>query len=77
MRLGPVGFEHLAEFSGNTTDPQPGAAKCAATGARNEDFGSRRPYLDDPELATIIDAWPTLPETIRRGIVAMVESAKG
>ena len=29
------------------------------------------------ELAEIIDAWPTLPEPIRAGILAMIRSASG
>jgi hypothetical protein len=29
----------------------------------------------DPDLATIIDAWDRLPETVRAGIVAMVKAA--
>ena len=29
----------------------------------------------DPELAAIVDAWPTLPEPLRAGIVAMVKCA--
>jgi hypothetical protein len=29
------------------------------------------------DLATVVVAWPTLPEAIRSGIVAMVEAATG
>jgi len=29
----------------------------------------------DPKLATIINAWPMLPEAIRAGIVAMVKAS--
>jgi hypothetical protein len=29
----------------------------------------------DPDLATVIDAWPTLPEAIRAGIMAMVRAS--
>jgi hypothetical protein len=32
---------------------------------------------DDPELLSIIEAWPTLPEPVRIGIRAMVEASKG
>jgi hypothetical protein len=28
----------------------------------------------DPGLASLIDAWPTLPEAIRAGILAMVRA---
>jgi hypothetical protein len=28
----------------------------------------------DPELARIIDAWPTLPEPIRRTMLALVDA---
>jgi hypothetical protein len=29
----------------------------------------------DPELARIVDAWPTLPDALKAGILAMVEAA--
>ncbi|NOS99622.1 MAG: hypothetical protein HOP29_03240 [Phycisphaerales bacterium] len=29
----------------------------------------------DPELAAVVAAWPTLPDAIRAGIVAMVRAA--
>ncbi len=37
----------------------------------------RRPLSrrDDPDLCRIINAWPGLPEAIRAGIVAMVNTA--
>ena len=31
--------------------------------------------ITDPELAVLVAAWPTLPEPIRAGIVAMVRAA--
>jgi len=31
----------------------------------------------DPDLARIVAAWPTLPEVIRAGILAMVKAADG
>jgi hypothetical protein len=30
----------------------------------------------DPDLARILDAWPTLPAPIRRAILALVESGR-
>jgi hypothetical protein len=34
-----------------------------------------RELQNDPDLARLIGAWPTLPEAIRVGILAMVEAA--
>jgi hypothetical protein len=31
----------------------------------------------DPALAALIEAWPTLPEALRAGILAMVRAASG
>ena len=31
----------------------------------------------DPSLTALIDAWPTLPEALRAGILAMVRAAGG
>ena len=31
----------------------------------------------DPALASIIDAWPKLPEPLRAGILAMIRTASG
>jgi hypothetical protein len=30
----------------------------------------------DPDLAVVVAAWPSLPEAIRAGILAMVKAAK-
>jgi len=30
---------------------------------------------DDPELRRVVAAWPTLPEPVRAGILAMVDAA--
>jgi len=44
---------------------------CSAGCSDRRDEGG----IDDPELAAVIDAWPTLPDAIRRGILAMVGAA--
>jgi hypothetical protein len=31
----------------------------------------------DPDLARVAEAWPALPEAIRRAVLALVESAIG
>jgi hypothetical protein len=35
-----------------------------------------KPAETDPGLGRIIDAWPTLPELIRKAMLALVESGK-
>jgi hypothetical protein len=37
----------------------------------------QRAESNEPDLAAVIEAWPTLPEAIRAGIVAMVTAASG
>ena len=68
----PTGFE-----PGDVTPYQPKdlrqtpsqrAAECAAVGV---DF----PPID-PELASVIEAWPTLPPAIREAILAMLRAAE-
>jgi len=37
------------------------------------------PFLSesDPDLASVVEAWPKLPEHIKSAITTMVESSKG
>jgi hypothetical protein len=46
-----------------------GGAESSALGAQNGLF--------DHELAAVVDAWPTLPEPIKAGILAMIRAAGG
>lgn len=39
--------------------------------------GGSKPAPEDAELAVVNAAWPTLPEAIRAGILAMVKAAGG
>lgn len=63
------GVALIADSPGNTHVPQPGGAESGALGAREAP--------SDPELAAVVDAWPTLAEPIRAGILAMVRAAGG
>jgi len=51
-------------------------AKSASGGAESGALSDLSPNIA-PELAGLIDAWSSLPEPVRRGILAMVEAAKG
>ena len=37
---------------------------------------AQKPSKTDPDLAKLINAWPTLPEPLKAGIRAMVEAAR-
>jgi hypothetical protein len=64
-----MGIEPAVTSPENTTLFPEGGAKSGALAPRS------RPI--DAALAALIDAWPTLPEAIRAGILAMVRAAGG
>ncbi len=47
-----------------------------ATPAHNPDSSSGNPPLA-PDLRRLVEAWPTLPDPVRAGILAMVEAEAG
>ena len=66
---GEGGIRTSSQISTKTVDFGQGGAKSGALAPESRSI--------DPALATIIDAWPTLPEAIRAGILAMVRAAGG
>jgi hypothetical protein len=68
--LTPRGLELPAAITQNTNDlgNQP-SSRAAKSGA---DSAASAP--SDPDLARLIDAWPTLPGPIRRAVLALVNS---
>ena len=68
--LTPTGLELPAAIAQNTNDlgnqPSSGAAKSGAVSAASAP--------SDPDLARLIDAWPTLPGPVRRAVLALVNS---
>lgn len=60
--MGGTGLELPQELPGKPIISQSRGAESGAVGAR------------DPDLARLIAAWPTLPEPIRRAILALVGS---
>jgi hypothetical protein len=59
----PVGAEHPSESSGKSMIESSGAAESAALAA-------------DPILIAVVDAWPTLSESTRRGIAEIIADGK-
>jgi hypothetical protein len=62
-----AGIEPAPKSSGNSGGRDQSGAECGALGAREAPA--------DPDLAAVVDAWPTLREPIRAGILAMVRAA--
>ena len=91
IRTDDVQLGKLAAASSNPlkkqqlTEPPPGACTNACTKPRESCDGDgsgpvpERPAASgaDDELAKVTAAWPTLPEAIRAGILAMVKAANG
>ena len=64
-----TGLELTPDSSGNSSAATQSGAECGALGALSGPF--------DPDLAAIVEAWPSLPEALRAGILAMVRAANG
>ncbi len=47
-----------------------------ATPNSSHDSSSGNPPLDD-DLRRVVEAWPTLPDPVRAGILAMIEATAG
>jgi hypothetical protein len=48
----------------------------AATGPESLAYSLAHDSQIDPDLARLIHAWPTLPEALRAGILAMIDAAR-
>ena len=67
--MGDTGLEYPSNPSGESNIPETGGAESGALGSEFDSV--------DPVLAEVVKAWPSLPETVRAGIVAMVRAAVG
>jgi hypothetical protein len=73
IRLGPFGFFRVVgAVPVENRVHKPNGFMASSTGFRGATTPA--PGRADPALAGIVNAWPTLPEAIRAGIVAMVEA---
>ena len=66
VQVAGTGFELPRENPVKTAIPNHGGAECGALSAQHLKL--------DPQLQTLILAWPDLPATLKAGILAMVES---
>jgi hypothetical protein len=64
-----AGIELSHESTGKTANSETGGAESGALGAQET--------LNDPDLAAVVDAWPTLPQPIKAGILAMIGKVAG
>lgn len=67
-QVGDTGLEPTANSSEKTALSEADGAESGALGARNGPI--------DPQLASVIDAWPGLSEPIKAGILAMIRAAR-
>lgn len=67
--MGDEGLESNPKSSRNDRVGNQGGAESGALGAREAPL--------DPQLAAVARAWPTLPEPIKAGILAMIRAAGG
>ena len=70
--MGQTGLERhpVSDCNCNSLE-QSGNAGAAESGASGGKSGAL-----DPDLAVVVDVWPTLPDAVKVGILAMVRAAK-
>jgi hypothetical protein len=64
------GIEHPPKSSENLRDFQPSGAESGALKADSV-------TLADPDLALIVDTWPTLPADVKAAILALINTGTG
>ena len=77
-RCTPGNRERMPTVGLEPTDPNPQGIQSKQVTATPEiplAHSLARESQIDPDLARLIDAWPTLPEAIRAGILALVDAA--
>jgi hypothetical protein len=72
----------LAEVNGNrtqqhNTNPAKKLQQMAIVGGAESGAVSARVALSDPDLTAVVNAWPTLPDALKAGILAMIRATGG
>ena len=70
--MGDTGLEPHHVTTGVSKD----LANSAPTSAAESGAVRAQAPVDDPDLATVMSVWPSLPEAVRVGIMAMVQAAE-
>ena len=60
-----------------STSEEDARSACAARSAEKPRTNRDPAPPPDPDLAAIVDSWPTLPEPLKAGILAMVRATQG
>ena len=68
-----AGLEQTHDSLANSLIPTPSGAESGAVAAE-EPLLRPEPVITDPAVAEVIVAWPTLPEPVKAGIVAMIRA---
>ncbi|QDT75570.1 hypothetical protein I41_47810 [Lacipirellula limnantheis] len=68
VQVAGAGIEHPLQNGANSIGEGESGAECGALCAQEAPF--------DPELAAVVEAWATLSEAIKAGILAMVRAAQ-
>ena len=71
--IGRAGFEHPAKTPEKMHISPKCGAKCGALSGDSDPIPAPA-TPSNPDLAALIDAWPTLPAAVKAGILAMVKS---
>ncbi len=79
--LGAAGFEPAKAYANGFTarPPYNATREDATTSGRGENdsaLTSALSPLDDPNLTSVVEAWPKLPEHIKAAVLALVECAR-
>ncbi len=67
----------IAENKGLSEGSAPVCTPVCTSDAEDEHGSTPEATKDSPELAAVVEMWPSLPEAIRADILAMVRTALG
>jgi hypothetical protein len=69
--MGDTGLEPPSVSGRESND----LGQSSGAGAAKSDASDRKNAATDPDLQSVVDAWPTLPDAVKAGILAMVRAS--